>query len=98
MREQTVVTHANAEAAGNPPQEECNEESLPRKEKESGDCTQMKQNHKRRRHPVNIIVARLFSLQIIELHCLHPFVSFSVVPPLPVLRRAIHTRSIEDAA
>src|SRR5487761_847241 len=49
----------------------------------------MKQSHKRRSYPVNVIFARLPSLKIVELHCSCPFVIFLNTLP--------HTDSVKIA-
>lgn len=45
MREEAVVAHANAEAAGDPPQEHGDEEGLPMKHEERGDSADVERDH-----------------------------------------------------
>src|ERR1700722_20625798 len=48
VREQAVVSHANAQAAGNPPQEHRDKQCLPGEEKQSGHGSYVKQSHEHR--------------------------------------------------
>lgn len=41
-----MVAHADAEACGNPPQENCKRKCLPTEKKQGGDSTEMKDDHK----------------------------------------------------
>src|SRR5450755_4635857 len=55
MREQTVIAHADAETARNPPQEAGDEKCRPSKEKQRGYGADMKPGHGNRRDPVKAI-------------------------------------------
>ena len=68
MREQAVVAHADAEAAGNPPQEKRQKKRLPGEEEQGGNRAQMKQNHDGRREPVHTVGVRLLLLQTFGWH------------------------------
>ena len=52
VRQQAVVTHADAEAAGNPIQHDGECERLPGKEEERSDRADVKQQHERGGRPV----------------------------------------------
>src|SRR5258708_26443857 len=68
VRQQPVVSHANAQASRNPPQEHGDEQGLPGKEKERRHNSDVKEPHEYRRHPINFAVSSLSFLQTFELH------------------------------
>src|SRR5271169_4462588 len=53
MREQAVIAHTNAEAAGNPPHNHANNQRLPGKKEHGGEGAEMKGDHDRGYAPVN---------------------------------------------
>src|SRR5262252_3090472 len=57
MGKKTVVAHANAQAAGDPPQENGDEKCRPGKKEKSGNSAQVKKSHGRSRAPVDSIFA-----------------------------------------
>ncbi len=52
-RQQAVITHADAEAARNPPHHDGHDEGFPGEEKYSGKCTEVKTDHDEYNAPVN---------------------------------------------
>src|SRR5256885_9152991 len=56
MSEQAMVAHADAETAGNPPQEASNEKRLPGKEEQCCNCADVKGTHKNCSDPVDFVV------------------------------------------
>src|SRR6185437_13769945 len=56
MGEQTVIAHADSQAARDPPQENRDKESLPGKEPECRNSGNMECGHKSRSYPVNFVV------------------------------------------
>ena len=59
MREQAVIAHADAEAAGNPPEKNGDEQRLPGKEKQRGDCSDVER-------PMKLAVTQLISLSVFD--------------------------------
>jgi hypothetical protein len=53
-----VVTHANAEASGDPPQKHGHEEGLPAEYKQCCHCAGVKNNHEERRYPNDRLLER----------------------------------------
>lgn len=51
MGQEPMVAHADADAASDPPQGDRYEERFPREEKQSGDRSEMKDDHEECRHP-----------------------------------------------
>ena len=68
VRQQAVIAHADAQAAGNPPQEHRDEECLPGEEEQCGDRANVKCGHETRRNPVHFIFFRLSFFQILQFH------------------------------
>jgi hypothetical protein len=64
--EQAVIAHADAQASGNPPEKDGDEESLPGKEKERDDGSDVKQAHESGSDPVNLAIILRFFLQDFE--------------------------------
>src|SRR5579863_3812301 len=56
MSEQAVIAHADAKAAGDPPEKSCDQASLPAEVKQSGDGADMKSGHETGRNPVYFVV------------------------------------------
>ena len=56
MREQPVVSHADAQASRNPPQKQSHEKRFPGEEKECGNRPHMKQGHKGCGYPVDFVI------------------------------------------
>ena len=71
---QTVVAHADAETARDPPQNNRQGEARPGKEKQRGDGAYMEQTHKNRGYPIDFVVCRCFPIQDFEVdgHILFP--------------------------
>src|ERR1700680_3520039 len=53
MGEQTVVTHANAEASRNPPEQGCRDQRLPSEEEQSGYGAEVQESQNDGREPDN---------------------------------------------
>jgi hypothetical protein len=68
MRQQAVVTHANAPAARRPPQQQGDQKRSPAKKEQRRDGANMKERHHRSGHPINGLVSGHSSLQSIEFH------------------------------
>src|SRR5580700_753318 len=68
VREQAMISHADSQAARNPPQEHGNEQSLPCEEEKCRHRAHVKQAHKDRGNPVNFTVCRLPFFQAFQLH------------------------------
>jgi hypothetical protein len=56
MSEQAMIPHADAEAAGNPPQEAGYEKCLPGKEEQGCNCAYMKGPHEYGSDPIDFVV------------------------------------------
>ncbi len=57
MRMQTVVSHADSEASGDPVKEHRNPETTPIKHKQRRDRADVKKPHRNRRRPVQTVAA-----------------------------------------
>ena len=68
MSEQAVVTHADAQAARNPPEKQGDEEGFPGEEEESGNGAEMEQSHKRGGDPIDFVVARVGFAEVVDGH------------------------------
>jgi hypothetical protein len=55
MREQPVITHSDAEATRQPPQEDRNPKRLPGEVKECNDCSDVEDCHKNSSQPIHPI-------------------------------------------
>jgi hypothetical protein len=66
MREQAVIAHADAQAGGDPPENDGYQKCLPGKEKQSGDSGHVEYAHENRSDPVNFAVVLRFFLQDFE--------------------------------
>ena len=66
MRQQAVVSHANAQASRHPPQEHRHQECLPGKEEQRRDGADVKSRHESRCDPVDFVVGSGFhsSMQV----------------------------------
>src|SRR6185437_4270366 len=64
VREQTMVSHPDAEAAGNPPQHDGEQECLPTKEEHRGDCADVKGHHERCRQPNDRLLECSVTLEV----------------------------------
>src|SRR5580692_5009585 len=68
VREQPMISHADTQAARNPPQEHGDEQSLPCEEEKRRHRAHVKQAHEDRGHPVHFTVCRLPFFQAFQLH------------------------------
>src|SRR6185312_3929623 len=57
VREQTMIAHSNTQTSGDPPQESCNEQCFPAKEKQRRYCSYVKGSHKKGRDPVDLVIS-----------------------------------------
>jgi hypothetical protein len=57
MSKQPVITHTNAQAARDPPEENCDDQSFPCEEKQRHYGAGVKQTHEKAGHPVDFFVA-----------------------------------------
>src|SRR5271154_3101670 len=58
MRQQAMIGHTDAEAAGNPPQENSDKKCRPGKEKQCRNRAHVKQSHGDRRAPIEAVATR----------------------------------------
>jgi len=58
MRQQAVVSHADAEAPGDPPQEHGNEKGLPAEYEQRCHCAGVEENHEERCYPNDGLLER----------------------------------------
>src|ERR1043165_9525591 len=78
MRQQSVITHADAQAGGNPPKHECDHQGLPTEHEERCNGAEMKQPHENDGVPINTLCSFLDHLFVIHIRLsfpyqLHPF-------------------------
>lgn len=66
MSKEPVIAHANSQASGNPPQEQGDEESLPREKEKGGNGADVEQGHEESSDPIDLTFARLGLLEDIE--------------------------------
>src|SRR3954451_986922 len=71
MCEQAMVAHANAKAAGNPPQEAGDEKCLPSKEEQGCNCAYVKGPHKYCGDPINFVVLAV-AFKSFDFHVVSP--------------------------
>jgi len=63
MRQQAVVSHADAEAPSDPPQEHGNEKGLPAEYEQRCHCAGVKHNHEEGRYPNDRLPERSVTLE-----------------------------------
>ena len=68
MREQSVIRHADSQAACHPPQEDRDQQSFPCEKEESRDGSDVKGRHEGGSDPIDLVLASLCSFQILQLH------------------------------
>jgi hypothetical protein len=68
MRQQPVITHADAQAAGNPPQKNGDEKCLPGEKEQRSHCPDVKQGHEDGGDPINFGIYCGFSIEGFEFH------------------------------
>ena len=84
MRQQPVIAHADAKAAGNPPKKNGYEERLPGKEKERRNGARMKQDHGGSRAPIEAVtIGTVFTQASSAVHCLQGFANCLAHQPSP---------------
>src|SRR6185437_4392915 len=57
VREQTVIAHSNTQTSGDPPQESCNEQRFPGKEKQRRYCSYVEGSHKKTGDPIDLVIS-----------------------------------------
>ena len=67
MGKQPVITHTNAQATRDPPEENCDKKSVPSKEKECRHYPGVKQAHDNSGYPIDVFIAWLLR-QGLEVH------------------------------
>src|SRR5574341_29689 len=73
MRQQSVITHADAQAGGDPPEHERNYQSLPTEHEERCNRAKMKQPHENGGVPVNTLRPFLDHLFVIHIRLSVPY-------------------------
>ena len=76
VRQQAMVPHANAQAAGHPAQKHRHRERFPSKEEQSYHGSYMEKEHEDGGYPVNFVIGCLGSFQVFDFHMVRGF------PPL----------------
>src|SRR5271156_4596639 len=74
VSEQAVIADADADAGGEPPENNRYKKSLPGKKEKCNKRADMKEHHEGSGDPIDFVVARLLLFQILELnrHCRLP--------------------------
>src|SRR5208282_3597921 len=68
MRQQAVVANPDAQAGGNPPENDCEKDCLPTEEEKSRHCANVKQDHESGCYPVHFVICFGVSVESFEVH------------------------------